>query len=87
MSEGTTGPWESPKYQIWLSLKKSLDTPAVILYFQAAVKTLFSQNAADHVLTRTSFTDHITIELASLHQHPVKSKGEFKILVLLINIY
>ena len=40
------------------------------------------QNAAARVLTRTSRRDHITPILASLHWLPVKSRIEFKILLL-----
>ena len=40
------------------------------------------QNAAAHVLTGTKKRDHITPVLASLHWLPVKSRIEFKILLL-----
>ena len=40
------------------------------------------QNAAARVLTRTRRRDHITPVLASLHWLPVKSRIEFKILLL-----
>ena len=40
------------------------------------------QNAAARVLTRTSKRDHISPVLASLHWLPVKSRIEFKILLL-----
>ena len=46
-------------------------------------KTLqFVQNAAARVLTRTKIRDHISPVLASQHWLPVKSRIEFKILLL-----
>ena len=48
-----------------------------------SLKTLqLVQNAAARVLTRTKKREHITPVLASLHWLPVKSRIEFKILLL-----
>ena len=48
-----------------------------------SLKTLqLVQNAAARVLTRTKKRDHISPVLASLHWLPVKSRIEFKILLL-----
>ena len=49
-----------------------------------SLKTLqLVQNAAACVLTKTRKRDHITPILASLHWLPVKSRIEFKILLLI----
>ena len=55
----------------------------VASFSRKSLKTLqLVQNAAARVLTRTKKREHITPVLASLHWLPVKSRIEFKILLL-----